>query len=90
MCIRDRYASISLSCRLNLIESQLWNEDNWRGKYIGIVPRRGKDDKVCSFSTGHNTLTCDDARVVVDVGTVDMVMLHCSFIVLVLQPAFPR
>ena len=33
-------------CRLNLVESQLWNEDNWRGKYIGVVPRRGKDDKV--------------------------------------------
>ena len=32
--------------RLNLIESQLWNEDNWRGKYIGVVPRRGKEDKV--------------------------------------------
>ena len=35
-------------CRLNLVESQLWNEDNWRGKYIGVVPRRGKEDKVCS------------------------------------------
>ena len=32
--------------RLNLVESQLWNEDNWRGKYIGVVPRRGKEDKV--------------------------------------------
>ena len=35
-------------CRLNLVESQLWNEDNWRGKYIGIVPRRGKEEKVLS------------------------------------------
>ena len=38
-----------LPCRLNLVESQLWNENNWRGKYIGVVPRRGKDDKVINF-----------------------------------------
>ena len=25
--------------RLNLVESQLWNETDWRGKYVGVVPR---------------------------------------------------
>ena len=38
-------------CRysLNLVESQLWNEANWRGKYIGVVPRTGKEGEVHVF-----------------------------------------
>jgi len=33
-------------CRLNLVESHFWNEESWKGKYVGIVPRRSREDKV--------------------------------------------
>ena len=29
------------------MESQLWNESDWRGKYVGVVPRASKDEAVC-------------------------------------------
>jgi len=36
---------------LNLVESHFWNEESWRGKYIGIVPRRSREDKLHLLGT---------------------------------------
>ena len=33
---------------MNLVESQLWNEVDWRGKYVGVVPRTGRSGEVGS------------------------------------------
>ena len=38
---------------LNLVESQLWNEANWRDKYIGVVPKTGKEGEVHMSSQPH-------------------------------------
>ena len=39
-----------VDCRLNLVESQLWNEVNWRAKYVGVIPHTSRE--VCVWVCG--------------------------------------
>ena len=34
--------------RMNLVETHLWQNDDWKGRYVGVVPRVTAGNKVCS------------------------------------------
>ena len=35
---------------MNLVETQLWNEETWGSKYVGVVPKQSRQAKVKSWN----------------------------------------
>ena len=48
--ILSRNYTICLWVRMNLVETHLWQNDDWKDQYVGVVPRATTGNKVNSTS----------------------------------------
>lgn len=42
---QSQFSLLLVNISVKLVETKVWNEDSWNGKYLGIIPKT-KDDKV--------------------------------------------